>query len=112
MKVWGRMVPVGAAVCGLVLAVAAPAAADHESTGMVLWAGEGEVVLFGEDEGFHILAVTPRTLLRDERGGPTRRLEVGDIVWERCAVAPEGGATAIAIDVVRRAGPRPETSET
>ena len=97
-------------VAALVAWGARPAMADHESVGIVVWAGEGEVLLLTDDH-LHIVEVTADTALVDEAGDPIRRLAVGDRVRERCAPTPDGGFAASRIEVLRPARHRAEPAE-
>lgn len=98
----GRLTFLCAMLVGLVGWNPQPAMADHESVGVVVWAGEGEVVLLSEGH-LHVLEVTPETVLLDDAGRPTRRVGVGDTVRERCAPAPHGEFSALRIEVLRAA---------
>jgi hypothetical protein len=64
--------------------------ADHESTGIVLWAGESEV------------PVTRQAFLVDEAGRSVPAPGIGDRVRARCIPAPNGEALAVRIAVLRR----------
>jgi hypothetical protein len=101
----------GGVLIGAAVLASAPARADHESTGSVAWADEGEVVLLA-DGHYHVLALAPETILLDEDGKPLRALRIGDRVRERCRPSSEGGFTALHIQVLRRAWPRREGSDT
>ena len=101
----------GGVLLGAAALAPAPALADHESTGSVAWADEGEVVLLA-DGHYHVLALAPGTILLDEDGQPLRALGIGDRVRERCRPSSEGGFTALRIQVLRRAWPRSEGSGT
>ncbi len=105
------LVLLGAVVLGLVAFSPRPALADHESTGIVLWAGDGEVMLWTGDH-FHVLAVTPQTLVINEAGRPIREMEIGDRVRESCTPAPNGEALAVRIEVLPRAWQEIEIPET
>ncbi len=105
------LVLLGTMVLGLVVFNPQRAMADHESTGIVVWAGEGEVVLWTGDH-FHVLAVTPRTLLIDEAGRAIRELGIGDRVREWCVPAPDGEAVAVRIEILPPAWQEIEAPET
>ncbi len=105
-----RAALVGGVFLGVAVLAPAPAWADHESTGTVVWVGEGEVVLLAEDH-YHVLALTPGTLVVDERGQPLRAVGIGDRVLERCRPATRGGFTAVRIEILRRAWPGGEAPE-
>jgi hypothetical protein len=86
------------------------AMAHHESTGIVVWAGDGEVMLWAGDH-FHVLAVTPQTLLIGEAGRPIRKLAIGERVRETCTPAPDGEAVAVQIEILPPAWQEVEVPE-
>ena len=91
----GFLVILGATVLGYLALSPRPAMADHESVGIVVCVGEGEVVLHADGHS-HVVALTPGTVLLDERGRAVRAVSVGDTVRERCRPPPEGGRAAAA----------------
>ena len=110
MRGRGGVMLAGGVLLGVAALAPAPALADHESTGSVVWADEGEVVLLA-DGHYHVLALAPGTILLDEAGQPLRAVGIGDRVRERCRPSPEGGFTADRIQVLRPAWPGGDASE-
>ena len=110
MRCRGRVILAGGVLLGVAALAPAPAVADHESTGSVVWVDEGEVVLLA-DGHYHLLALAAGTVLLDEGGKPLQALAIGDRVLERCRPSPDGGLTAVRIEVLRRAWPRAEAPE-
>ncbi|HEY7678377.1 MAG TPA: hypothetical protein VIG69_14995 [Candidatus Methylomirabilis sp.] len=110
MRGRGGVLLAGGVLLGAAALAPGPALADHESTGTVVWADEGEVVLLG-DGHYHVLSLAPGTVLQDGIGQPLRAVGIGDRVRERCRPSPGGGFTALRIEVLRRAWPQGAASE-